>query len=204
MDFFLNGGVLGFSIAAPVGPIGVLCIRRSIAEGRVMGFLSGLGAATADATYGLVAAAGLTAISGFLVRQQFWFGLIGGLFLCWLGVQTFRSKPAEQSARANATGLLSAYGSTFLLTLTNPLTILSFAAMFAGAGLGEAAGSVSAASLVVAGVFTGSALWWLVLSFTAGALRSRFDWNWQRWLNRLSGLVIASFGFWHLSKLVLR
>ncbi|HTH49005.1 MAG TPA: LysE family transporter [Candidatus Limnocylindria bacterium] len=204
MEFFLKGGVLGFSIAAPVGPIGVLCIRRSITEGRAMGFLSGLGAATADAVYGLVAAAGLTAISGFLVRQQFWFGLIGGLFLCWLGAQTFRAKPAEQSAKADAQGLLSAYGSTFLLTLTNPLTILSFAAMFAGAGLGGAAGSVAAASLVVAGVFTGSALWWLLLSLIAGALRGRFDRNWQRWLNRLSGIVIATFGFWHLSKLALR
>jgi threonine/homoserine/homoserine lactone efflux protein len=204
MEFLLKGGVLGFSIAAPVGPIGVLCIRRSIAEGRVMGFLSGLGAATADAVYGLVAAAGLTVVSGFLVRQQFWFGLIGGLFLCWLGWQTFRSQPAEQAAKANATGLLSAYGSTFLLTLTNPLTILSFAAMFAGAGLGEAAGNVTAAGLVVAGVFAGSALWWLLLSLTAGALRGRFDRNWHRRLNRLSGLVIAGFGFWHLSKLVLR
>ena len=204
MEFFLKGGVLGFSIAAPVGPIGVLCIRRSITDGRLMGFLSGLGAATADATYGLVAAAGLTVVSGFLVRQQFWLGLIGGLFLCWLGVQTFRARPAEQSAPADAQGVLSAYASTFLLTLTNPLTILSFAAMFAGAGLGGAAGSVPAASLVVAGVFSGSALWWLLLSFIAGALRGRFDRIWQRWLNRLSGIVIASFGFWHLSKLVLR
>ncbi len=204
MEFFLKGGVLGFSIAAPVGPIGVLCIRRSITDGRMMGFLSGLGAATADATYGLVAAAGLTVISGFLVRQQFWLGLLGGLFLGWLGFQTFRSKPAEQPAKADTQGLLSAYASTFLLTLTNPLTILSFAAMFAGAGLGEAAGSVPAASLVVAGVFTGSALWWLLLSLIAGALRSRFDRTWQVWLNRLSGIVIASFGFWHLSKLVLR
>ena len=204
MEFFLKGGALGFSIAAPVGPIGVLCIRRSIAEGRLMGFLSGLGAATADAFYGLVAAAGLTSVSVFLVHQKNWLGLIGGLFLCWLGVQTFRAQPAEQAAKADAHGLLSAYASTFALTLTNPLTILSFLGMFAAVGPDLAGGGVKATSLMVAGVFTGSALWWLVLSFVVGALRSRFDRNWQRWLNRLSGVVIASFGFWHLSKLALR
>ena len=204
MELFLKGCVLGFSIAAPVGPIGVLCIRRSIADGRLVGFLSGLGAATADACYGGLAAAGVTVGSGFLVRQQFWLGLVGGLFLCWLGWRTFRAEPAEKAAQADARGLLAAYLSTFALTLTNPLTILSFAAMFAGAGLGEAAGSVAAAGLVVAGVFAGSALWWLVLSLTAGALRGRFDRRWQRWLNRLSGALIAGFGLWQLLRLVVR
>lgn len=203
MSLFFHGCVLGFSIAAPVGPIGVLCLRRAIADGRVTGFLSGLGAATADAAYGALAAAGVTVVSGFLVRQQFWFGLLGGLFLCGFGVRTFCARPAESAAKADAHGLLSAYVSTFLLTLTNPLTILTFAGMFAGAGLGAAAGSVAAASFLVAGVFAGSALWWLVLSFTAGAWRGRFDRNRLRRLNRLSGIVIVSFGFWHLSKLVL-
>jgi threonine/homoserine/homoserine lactone efflux protein len=204
VNLFLQGGVLGLSIAAPVGPIGVLCIRRSIAEGRLVGFLSGLGAATADACYGALAAAGVTVVSAFLVRQQMWLGLVGGVFLCWLGVQTFRAEPAEQSAKAGGSGWVAAYVSTVALTLTNPLTILSFVTMFAGVGLGKATGDVSSAAWLVAGVFLGSALWWLILSLLAGAWRERFDRRRQRWLNRVSGAVIAGFGFWHLSKLVLR
>lgn len=196
--------MLGFSIAAPVGPIGVLCLRRSIAEGRLVGFLSGLGAATADAAYGALAAAGVTVVSTFLVRQQFWLSLVGGVFLCWLGGQTFRAKPAEHSAKAGGSGAVAAYFSTLALTLTNPLTILSFVTMFAGVGLGKPAGDVSAAALLVTGVFLGSALWWLVLSLVAGAWRERFDRRRQRRLNRVSGAIVAGFGIWHLSKLVLR
>ena len=204
MAFFLKGCVLGLSIAAPVGPIGVLCIRRSITEGRLVGFVSGLGAATADACYGVLAAAGLTVVAGFLVRQQMWLGLVGGLFLCWLGGATFRSRPADHAASTDARGLGAAYFTTLALTLTNPMTILSFAALFAGAGLGDAAGSPAAAALLVAGVFAGSAAWWLVLSLIAGAFRDRFDATWHRWLNRASGAVITGFGLWQLLRLVLR
>src|SRR6266403_2865835 len=132
---FLKGMAIGFSIAAPVGPVGVLCIRRSMADSRLVGFTTGLGAATADAMYGCVAAFGLTAVSGFLVGQKFWLGLIGGIFLCWLGVRKFMSKPAERPAEIAGSGLASAYFSTLLLTLTNPMTILSFVAVFAGFGL---------------------------------------------------------------------
>lgn len=203
MALFLKGCVLGLSIAAPVGPIGVLCIRRSITEGRLVGFVSGLGAATADACYGVLAAAGLTVVAGFLVRQQTWLGLVGGVFLCWLGGSTFRSRPADHAASADARGLGSAYFTTLALTLTNPMTIVSFAALFAGAGLGDAAGSPAAAALLVAGVFVGSAGWWLVLSLIAGAFRDRFDATWHRGLNRASGIVIAGFGLWQLLRLVL-
>src|ERR1700754_1732491 len=116
--FLIKGFIMGFAIAAPVGPIGVLCIRRSLAEGRAIGLATGLGAATADATYGAVAAFGLTAISGFLVEQRAWLGLVGGLFLCYLGVRTFRSHPAEAANAASSGGLFAAYSSTFFLTLT--------------------------------------------------------------------------------------
>ena len=132
--FFLKGAAIGLGIAAPVGPIGVLCIRRSLRGGAWAGFVSGLGAATADAAYGCVAAFGLSAISGLLVRWQLWLGLVGGGFLCFLGVRTLLNRRTEKAEPDGAAA--AAYASTFLLTLSNPATILSFAAVFAGFGLG--------------------------------------------------------------------
>lgn len=195
MDFLilLRGLILGFSIAAPVGPIGVLCIRRTLAEGRAVGLASGLGAATADAAYGLIAAFGLTAISGALVAQQFWLGVLGGLFLLYLGVRTLLAKPAEHSAASTRRGLAGAYLSTLALTLTNPMTILSFVAIFAGFGLASEA-NYGAASVLVVGVFLGSALWWLGLSTAVSWLRTRFNPQTLVWVNRLSGLIIMVFG----------
>src|SRR5271157_4875386 len=143
LHLLLKGVIIGFSIAAPVGPIGVLCIRRSLAEGRQIGLATGLGAATADAAYGGVAGFGLTIISGFLVGHRVWLGFLGGLFLCYLGIRTFLSGPAEQAAEIRGGGLCSAYLSTLFLTLTNPMTILSFVAVFAGFGLGASPDYVS-------------------------------------------------------------
>lgn len=191
---FLRGLVIGFSIAAPVGPIGILCIRRTLAEGRPSGFLSGLGAATADALYGCIAGFGLTVISAFLVEQRFWIQLLGGLFLLALGVKTLRSAPAEQAAAASGTGLAASYASTFLLTLTNPMTILSFAGIFAALGVANTGGDVSAAALLVLGVFVGSAAWWLLLSGGVGLLREKLSTGVLRWTNRLSGVILLVFG----------
>jgi threonine/homoserine/homoserine lactone efflux protein len=194
ISFLLRGLVIGFSIAAPVGPIGVLCIRRTLAEGRVSGLVSGLGAATADAIYGCIAGFGLTFISSFLVSQQVWLRLIGGVFLCYLGLKTFLARPAEEAASAEGRGLIGAYVSTFFLTLTNPMTILSFAVIFAGLGLGSASGNYISAGLLVSGVFIGSALWWLMLSGGIGLLRTRFNLQGLRWVNRISGIIITGFG----------
>jgi threonine/homoserine/homoserine lactone efflux protein len=198
--FLLKGLVMGFCIAAPVGPIGVLCIRRSLAYGQLHGFVTGMGAATADALYGCVAAFGLTVISDFLVGQRFWLSLVGGVFLCYLGARTFLSRPAEQAASARADGLLSAYVSTLALTLTNPITILSFVAAFAGFGLGTSPDYASAAAMVL-GVFLGSATWWLILSGGVGSLRSRIRPAWLQAVNRLSGAVIFGFGAYALASL---
>ncbi|HKQ37216.1 MAG TPA: LysE family transporter [Verrucomicrobiae bacterium] len=200
MSFLLKGLAIGFCIAAPVGPIGVLCIRRSLAEGMAIGFATGLGAATADAAYGGVAAFGLNAISDFLVGQKFWLALIGGIFLCYLGVRTFLSKPAEQAANVQGRGLAGAYISTLFLTVTNPMTILSFIAVFAGIGFGTGKSYVNASTLVL-GVFIGSAAWWLILSTGVGLLRSRVNATWMRTVNRLSGVVICAFGVYALAKL---
>ena len=193
-SFLLRGVAIGFSIAAPVGPIGVLCIRRTLAQGRLCGFASGLGAATADAAYGCIAGFGLTAVSNLLVSQQTWLRLIGGLFLCCLGVRTFFAKLAENGAVAGATSLISAYLSTLVLTLMNPMTILSFAAVFAGLGLGNGTDNYPAAILLVAGVFAGSALWWLLLSGGVGLFREKLTNDHLRWVNRISAIVIAGFG----------
>lgn len=193
LPFLLRGMIIGLAIAAPVGPIGALCIRRTLADGRLAGFVSGLGAATADAVYGSVAAFGLTAVSSALIASQTPLRLFGGLFLCGLGLHTLRARVATEAAPARGRGLLGAYASTFALTLANPLTILSFAAIFAGLGAASA-GSLASAATLVAGVFLGSALWWFVLSGAAALLRGRLGPEALRWVNRLSGLIILGFG----------
>jgi threonine/homoserine/homoserine lactone efflux protein len=202
IPFILKGILIGFSIAAPVGPIGVLCIRRTLASGRLAGLLSGLGAATADAFYGLLSAGGLTVISGFLIGHQTWLRLFGGIFLGYLGVKTFLTRPArlvEDEAEPKAISRLKDYSSTFLLTLTNPMTILSFAAIFGGLGLGSTSGGFAPAGFtpavgLVGGVFLGSTAWWMLLSSGMSLLRRKVSTGWLVWVNRVSGLVIAGFG----------
>ena len=194
----LKGLAIGFSIAAPVGPIGVLCIRRSLSEGRQVGLATGLGAATADAIYGCVAAFGLTAVSSALVGHRSWLGFSGGLFLCYLGVRTFMSGPAARAAESPGRGLPAAYLTAFFLTLANPMTILSFVAVFAGFGLGSSPNYL-AAGVLVTGVFIGSALWWLLLSGGVGLLQSRIGSGWMQLINRLSGCIIFAFGIYSLS-----
>jgi threonine/homoserine/homoserine lactone efflux protein len=202
-SLLLKGLLIGFSIAAPVGPIGVLCIRRTLAQGRVAGLASGLGAASADAVYGCIAGFGLTFISGLLLSQQSLLKLIGGAFLCYLGIRTLLAQPAERAASAAGMGMAGAYTSTFLLTLTNPTTILSFVAVFAGLGLASMGADYAAAAVLVLGVFVGSALWWLLLSGGVGLFRACFDTRAMRWVNRISGGVITAFGLLALVSLAL-
>ena len=202
----LTGLIIGFSVAAPVGPIGVLCIRRTLADGRVVGFVSGLGAATADAAYGCVAAFGLTWVSDLLVEQQAWLRLVGGVFLLYLGIKAFLEKLAEREAGATrgsrpSMSVAGAYASTLGLTLTNPTTILSFAAIFVGLGLVEASEGYLSAVVLVVGVFSGSALWWLLLSGAVGLFRAKLSVGGLRWVNRISGTVIATFGVLAISGL---
>lgn len=195
LSLFLRAFIIGISIAAPVGPIGVLCIRRTLANGKTAGFISGLGAASADMVYGAIAAFGLSAITNLLVENSIWLRIVGGIFLLYLGIKTFLEKPADKATQAVQGNLLSMYTSTFFLTITNPMTIISFAAIFAGTMLGKAAGSPF---VMVAGVFIGSAVWWLGLSFGVGILRERLNQNHMAWINRISGAIILIFGIYAL------
>ena len=193
-EFYVQGLIVGFSIAAPVGPIGVLCIQRSLTKGRISGLISGIGAATADAVYGSIAGFGITFVSAFLVDQQAWIRLVGGAFLVFLGVRIWRSEPRSSDAAAGSRGLAGDYASTFALTLSNPLTIISFAAIFAGLGLAGAGGDYAAAIALVSGVFSGSALWWVILSTGVGYFKARLRSGGMRWVNRVSGTTVAAFG----------
>lgn len=199
--FFLKGAVLGFSIAAPVGPIGVLCIRRTLEGGLMRGFLSGMGAATADGLYGSLAAFGMTALSSLLLQNQFILRLFGGFFLLFLGFSSFKTVPTSPASGKEGRGILRDYVSVFFLTVANPMTILSFSAVFAGLGIGSAGGNVPLAGMMVLGVVSGSALWWLALSGSVSLLRGRFDPGSLKWVNRFSGCIIGCFGIMSVASL---
>jgi threonine/homoserine/homoserine lactone efflux protein len=198
MTLFLRGLLIGFAIAAPVGAIGVLCIRRTLADGQLAGLFTGLGAATADAIYGAVAAFGLTGISSLLVDRQQAIRVVGGLLMLWLGWQTWRSRPPDAAAPGPApnarASLARAWATTFALTITNPVTIVAYAAIFASLGLAGTPDGWAGASLMVAGVFLGSVLWWLILTTGVSLLRGWFTPARMVWVNRVSGIVIAAFG----------
>lgn len=199
IPIFLQSLLIGFSIAAPVGPIGILCIRRTLAQGRKAGFVSGLGAATADAFYGAIAAFSLTFISAFLINQSTWLRLGGGLFLIFLGVKTILASPKENNIKVSnhldQQGIFSNYFSTFFLTISNPLTILSFTAIFAGFGAASLQSqNYFAASLMVLGIFLGSVFWWFLLSYLTSLFQNRINKSTLIWINRIAGLIILTFG----------
>ncbi|MDE2220943.1 MAG: LysE family transporter [Gammaproteobacteria bacterium] len=188
-----KGLVLGFSIAAPVGPIGLLCIRRSLSTGRLAGLATGMGAATADACYGAVAAFGLTRVTSLMVGARTWLTLVGGLFLCWLGARIMRIHPDLAVGREADSWAHGAYLGALIITLTNPLTILAFLGAFAGLGLAVAHDYLGA-TVLVAGVFVGSGIWWLILSGFAARMRDRFDPRWLQRVNWVSGALLILVG----------
>ncbi len=193
----IKGLIIGFSIAAPVGPIGILCIQRSLKEGNLAGFITGIGAATADAIYGAIAAFGLTIISYFLLQHQFAIQLCGGIFLFYLGLKTFFAKTAQNKIHEKTqSSLVKIYTATFFLTLTNPMTILSFMGTFAGLGLGTSHTKYSHAISLVIGVFLGSLLWWLILSTVVSRIfHHKLSDTAIHYINQFSGSIILLFGF---------
>ena len=196
----LKGLAFGFVLAATVGPMWILCLRRTLAAGPLVGLASGLGIAAADGLYGAIAAFGLTAISGFLLAHSFWIGLVGAAFLVYLGFKALLSSPTVGEKPEESITLPAAFLSTLGLTLTNPPTILAFAAIFAGLGLAANA-DYGAAALVVAGVFAGSAAWWLILAAGAGRLRGRVGPRLFRAVNVVAGVSILGFAAWQLAAL---
>jgi len=190
---FVRGLALGLAVAAPVGPMSLLCMRRTVARGFPAGFLSGLGVAAADAIYGAVAAFGLVAVTGLLVGHGPWLRLVGAAVLLHLGVSALRARPDVAATEAGAFGLAGMFASTLALTLANPSTILSFAALFAGLGLGADEGNASAATAMVVGVFLGSALWWLVVTGSIWLVRRRVTPTLVRGVNVVAGLALVGF-----------
>jgi threonine/homoserine/homoserine lactone efflux protein len=199
--FFMKGLVIGFAMAVPIGPIGIMCIRKTLAEGHSRGMIIGLGAATADSLYGSIAVFGLTFISDAITSQHFWVSLIGGGLLLFLGIRTFHAKRKDTIIPFDKKGLLGSYISAFLLALTNPVTIFAFVAVFAAFGLGHRLIIVSACILVI-GVFTGSCLWFLTLGFVATLFRKRLDSEGLRWVNKISGALIILSGVVALVSLI--
>jgi threonine/homoserine/homoserine lactone efflux protein len=193
LTVFLKGVFIGFAMAVPLGPIGILCIRKTLTEGRLHGLIIGLGAATADLLYGCVAAFGLKIVSNTLVTQRIWIRLVGGALLIFLGVRTFRARHVKPNIPISSSGFLRSYFTTVFLTLTNPLTIFAFIAVFAALGLGNGLGPFSASTLVL-GVFIGSCLWFLSLSSGVTLFRKKFDKAGLRWVNRIAGILIIVSG----------
>lgn len=206
MWLFLKGLIVGFSVAAPVGPIALLCIRRSVTEGRSSGLATGLGAATADALCGIVAALFITAVSAFVVEQREWLHLLGGVFMVVFGVVFMRTPPLDTSkvseldVPADQVKLSKAYFSTVGLTLINPMTALGFTVAFMGAGFATDTGAPLAATLIVSGVFLGSAAWWIFLSTAATFFTSYLQKGGMRVINIASGGAILAYGLWQLAE----
>jgi len=193
-EFLLKGLIIGFAVAAPVGPIGILTIKRTLNEGHLSGFITGMGAAFADTLYGMIAGLSLTAVSAFLVHEKFWLKLIGGCVLLILGLKTFLSKPITNQSVIDRKSLFSNFITTFFLTLTNPATIFAFLAIFAGFGLDSSNISHTASGMLILGVFLGASLWWLTLSYVVSTIKSKITPYKMNLINRISGIVIIVFG----------
>lgn len=196
-----RGALVGFAIAAPVGPVGLLCIRRTFAHGPSTGLATGLGAAAADAMYGLVAALGVGAVASLLLEHASALRIVGGVLMALLGVASLRRacQPAAAPAAARAptpSGLLGAFGTTFALTASSPMTILSFAGLLAA--LAPPDGSLSGGLLLVAGVFSGSIAWWMMLVGGVSASRKAIPPNAIRWIEAVSGVALLAFACWSL------
>ncbi len=200
---FFKGIIVGFAIAAPVGPVGILCIRKALADGRAAAFIAGMGAAVADTFYGAVAGLGLTLVNDLLNEYRTVLVITGGFFLIILGMKTVVKKPLLLPTGSARVGLVKDFLSTFMITLTNPGTVIAFMAVFASVSVVSFDKDKLHAGLTILGVFVGSSLWWAVLSAAAGAVRSHFTPVWLLWLNRISGAMLLVFGIGVLVGLML-
>jgi len=203
-SLLLKGVIIGLSLAIPVGPIALLCIRRTLARGRLSGLASGLGAATADALFAAVAGFGLTFVSNWLVSHELTLTVIGGSFLCYLGARIFYSVPDPRRPQDEVDGIFSDFLSTFFLTVTNPVTAFCFVAAFAAVGVGIDDDGLLAPILLIVGVFCGSTLWWLILSGSVSYFHRTISLNGLRRVNRISGSIMMLFGLGVLLTVVVK
>jgi threonine/homoserine/homoserine lactone efflux protein len=192
LELLIRGALAGLAISAPVGPVNVLCVRRTLAKGRMAGLISGLGAATADTMFGAIAGYSISFIIALLLKEEFWIRLIGGALLVGVGCAYYFRKP-KPLAEARKESAHSAYFSSLLLCLTNPTVILSFMAVLAGLGMGGLK-QRSLTLIVVLGIFLGSMLWWSFLALVAGHFRHRITDAAMGWMNRIAGIAIGAFG----------
>jgi threonine/homoserine/homoserine lactone efflux protein len=193
LDLPLRGLAAGFIIAAPVGPVNVLCIQRTLEKGWKPGMVAGTGAAVGDSLYGGVAGFSISIIIQFLIQEEFWFRFIGGLLLMVIGVVYYFRRPPTIVAGKNGSSSHSDFAAAFLLTVANPTTVLSFLTVLATFGLGRQRPAWET-SLLITGIFCGSMTWWLVLASGASLLRGRITDRTMGWMNRLAGVAIGSFG----------
>ena len=194
IDLLVLGIIIGLMVAVPVGPLGLLCVNRALSRGPLHGLFSGMGVATADALAAGITALGMTLVSDFLIDHQTFLRTVGGVFLCYLGIKIYRTEPATPAPVGDVGGLARAYATTFLLTVSSPVTILSFVAIYAGWGIRSLSGRYFAAALLAGGVFAGSVLWWLALEVALLLFRDRFSRGALGWIHKISGAVITTFG----------
>lgn len=202
--FLVKGIVVGVVIAVPVGPVGILCLRKTIFEGRLAGLVSGLGAATADAFFGAVAAFGLTFVSDWLFGYEGLLRAAGGCYLLYAGGRALLAPPRGAIEKSDPETLFRDFASTFALTVTNPITILVFLGVFGVLGLSGARATLLRAVVLVAGVWTGSLLWWLGLSLGIGAFRRSIGQHHLAWISRGSGALLLICGAALLATLVVK
>lgn len=195
---FGKGVLLGLSIAAPVGPMALICLRTTLAHGLGPGLMGGLGIAMGDVFYAAITAFGFQAATMLLTGPSAWLGLLGGAYLVWFGTGVLRQPFPEATGPQLRRRGLAAFATTFLLTLANPPTIMIFAAMFASLGLVGAQGGTAGAAAVVAGVFVGSGGWWVAFALVVSRMRGRLQGPLFVWINRSSGAALAALGLWAL------
>jgi len=200
---FLKGVGVGLAVAVPFGPISVLCLRQTIMKGRLAGLAGGLGVALADGFYALLAALGFLLLAEYLGALDFWLRLFAGLFILWIAVTIAKSRPPEKSPPVKNRTLAANFIATFLLTLANPTTILTFVALFSGTGLAAGTGEKGAGLILTLGAFSGSLAWWIFLTEVAARLRHRVARKQLVWINRIAGFLLAIFGITILFQLVI-
>ena len=194
LGLFIQGMIVGFTIAVPVGPISLVCIHRTVAGGRLHGIISGLGVATSDSFYAAVAFLGMTAISGLIIANQMVFHLVAGVVLAAVGILVFRSVPAAIKDAGNPESYARDYLALLAIAAANPLTIIFFITILPGFGVVAHGTTLIAAVPFVAGIFLGETVWWILLCGSLGSVRSRLSVDNLRWINQASGVLIAVFG----------